>query len=185
MLHSLIRMSVLAALVSSLWAQDADHPPRKEVLPAPVGSLVAVARFGIPNDEVPEKEDFDSTLVVIKDADNRVIAKHLFSARFITKMLWSPDGKFLALCSTSSGGHSPWHMNSYFWSRSDKRFRSVDHGAGLVVSDSFSFTAPHTLTVQVAPWRDGMWDSEHPLEKQVDLEEIRRATPPLRGDANT
>jgi hypothetical protein len=32
-------------------------------------------------------------------------------------------------------------MNSYFWSRSDRHFRSIDYRAGLVVSDSFSF--PH------------------------------------------
>jgi hypothetical protein len=184
MLRHLICASVLALSGFTALGQD-DNPPPKVVLSAPVGGLVAIARTPFPSTDVPEKEDFDSTLVVIKDADSRVIAKHVFASRFITKMIWSPDGRFLVLCSVSAGGHSPWHMNSYFWSRSDKRFRSVDHRAGLVVSDSFSFTSPHTLTVQVAPWRDGMWDSEHPLEKKVDLEEIRKTTPPLRGDANT
>lgn len=186
MLRSVINAFLCVAAASIISAQGAPaKPPAIEVLPAPVGGLVAIARSPVPSSELPEKEDFDSTLVVIKDADSRVIAKRLFPARFISKMLWSPDGKFLALCSESAGGHSPWHMNSYFWSRHDRHFRSIDYRAGLVVSDSFSFTAPHTLSVRVAPWQNGMWDSEHPLDKKIDLEEIRRTTPPLRGDAHT
>lgn len=184
MLRYLIWASVVAVISATARAQN-DTPPPKVILPAPVGGLVAIARTPFPSTDVPEKEDFDSTLVVIKDADSRVIAHRVFDSRFITKMLWSPDGRFLALCSVSAGGHSPWHMNSYFWSRSDRHFRSIDYRSGFVVSDEFSFAPPHTLTVQVAPWRDGMWDSEHPLEKKVDLEQIRRTTPPLRGDANT
>jgi hypothetical protein len=183
----MLRVVLCASLIvaaAHVYAQD-DTPPPKVVLPSPVGGLVAIARTPFPSTDVPEKEDFDSTLVVIKDADSRVIAHRVFGTRFITKMVWSPDGKFLALCSVSAGGHSPWHMNSYFWSRSHRHFRSIDYRAGYVVSDEFSFAPPHTLTVHVAPWRDGMWDSEHPLAKTVDLDEIGRSTPPLRGDANT
>jgi len=155
-------------------------PPPIEILPSPVGDLVAIARSPIPDSDLPEKEDYDSTLVVIKNSNGRVIARHLFDTRFISKMLWSPDGQFLALCSESAGGHSPWHMNSYFWSRRDRHFRSIDYRAGFVVSDDFSFTAPHTLSVQTAPWRDEMWDANHPVEKKIDLEKIRKTTPPLR-----
>ena len=161
------------------------HASAKVVLPAPVGGLVAIARTPFPSTDVPENEDFDSTLVVIKDADSRVIARRVFASRFIMKMLWSPDGRFLALCSASAGGHSPGHMNSYFWSRSDRHFRSIDYRAGYVTTDSLSFAPPHTLTLQIAPIREGILDINHPVEKQVDLEQIRRTTPPLRGDANT
>src|SRR5207237_4723831 len=91
MLRHLICASVLALSGFTALGQD-DNPPPNVVLSAPVGGLVAIARTPFPSTDVPEKEDFDSTLVVIKDADSRVIAKHVFASRFITKMIWSPDG---------------------------------------------------------------------------------------------
>jgi hypothetical protein len=93
-------------------------------------------------------------------------------------MLWSPDSQFLALCSESAGGHSPWHFVSYFWSRSDGKFRSVDYRAGPVLDDIFAFSPPHSLTVHVPPEGEGMTD--HPIARTLDLSELRRRTPPLR-----
>jgi hypothetical protein len=108
MLRDLIRAFLCAAAASTVGAQGAPStPPPIEVLAAPVGGLVAIARSPVPSSDLPEKEDFDSTLVVVKDAAGRVIAKRLFSSRFISKMLWSPDGKFLALCSESAGATRP------------------------------------------------------------------------------
>jgi hypothetical protein len=181
-----VACAIAIAVTNTVFAQGSPRQqPPSQTARAPVGGLVAAAKSPVPDAESPDKPDLQGTLLLIRDSRRRLLAKRLFTGRFICKMLWSPDGRFLALCSESAGGHSPWHMNSYFWSRSDHHFRSIDYRAGLVVSDRFSFAPAHTLTVQVAQWRHGMWDSEHPLDKHVNLEKIRRSTPPLLGDENT
>jgi hypothetical protein len=152
-------------------------------VPSPDGRLVAIARSPIPDTTVPDYEDADGTLVFIRGPNrgDRIIAHRFFSGRFISKMLWSPDSQFLVLSSESAGGHSPWHFNSYFWSRDDRKFRSIDFRAGPVVSDDLRFTAPHNLTVKIAPTAaDKTLDLDNPVEKIVNLSEIRRSTPPLQ-----
>jgi hypothetical protein len=157
------------------------HEPKTIVtLPSPDGQLVAVARSPIPDTSVPDYEDADGTLLFIRGSvrGDAVVAHRFFAGRFISKMLWSPDSQFLALCSESAGGHQPWHFSSYFWSRADGKFRSVDFRAGQVISDQFAFVPPHTLTVQVA----GV-DASHPVSKSLDLSQLRHQTPSLRASA--
>lgn len=184
---------VLIASICYTWtaglAQQDDggipHKPKTVVtLPSPDGQLVAVARSPIPDTEIPDYEDADGTLLFIRGPNrgDHVINHRFFAGRFISKMLWSPDSQFLALCSESVGGHSPWHFNSYFWSRVDRKFRSVDFRAGPVTSDEFIFAPPHLLTVKIAPTApDHTLDIEHPVDKTVDLAKLCHTTPPLRS----
>jgi hypothetical protein len=167
--------------------QDAGGIPHEPktifTLASPDSQLVAIARSPIPDTMLPDYEDADGTLVFIRGPNrgDHVISHRFFPGRFISKMVWSPDSQFLVLCSESAGGHSPWHFNSYFWSRNDRKFRSVDFCAGPVVSDEFTFAAPHSLTVKIAPTApDNTLDLDHPVDKTVNLSEIRRNTPPLQ-----
>jgi hypothetical protein len=159
-------------------------PKTSIIAAAPKGDLIAVARSPIPDTQVPERPDNDGSLVFVKVSKliDSVISHRFFSGRFITKLVWSPDGQFLVMSSESAGGHSPWHLNSYFWSRADRQFRSVDFRAGQVVSDDFTFTAPHTLTVKIAATAaDGTLETDHQVDKTIDLAELQRQIPPLRA----
>lgn len=163
-------LRVLALCSFGLWLSCArgvaSEPGRSEqpleliVAPSPSGQHIAVARR-IPARDLPDRVDLDSALVVIRERDSHaVVTQYVIGGRVVTKLLWAPDGEFLAVATESSGGHSSWRMSSYFWSRADQVFRSVDYCAGIVVSDDFSFEPPHTLAVQVAVWHpDGYWDA--------------------------
>ena len=164
---------------------DGVYEPKTSITATtPLGDLLAVARSPIPDAQVPERPDNDGSLVFVKGSQqiDPVISHRFFSGRFITKLLWSPDGQFLVMSSQSAGGHSPWHLNSYFWSRADRKFRSIDFRAGPVVSDEFTFSPPHMLAVKVAATLpDKSLDTEHPVERTVDLADLRRGTPALRS----
>ena len=48
---------------------------------------------------------------------------------------WTADGRFLVFNTSSSGGHQPWHVATYFYSVDRNRFYSVDVIVGAIVSD--------------------------------------------------
>jgi len=48
---------------------------------------------------------------------------------------WTSDGRFFVFTTSSSGGHQPWHMATYFYSLRRNRFYSVDAIVGAVLSD--------------------------------------------------
>jgi hypothetical protein len=177
--------SALAVAVAQQSESSIPHEPKPIVtLTSPDGHLVAIARSPIPDTTVPDYQDADGTLLFIRGPNrgDQIIAHRFFSSRFISKMMWSPDSRFLVLCSESAGGHSPWHFNSYFWSRDDRKFPSIDFRAGPVVSDELRFTAPHNLTVKIAPRApDKTLDLDHSVEKMANLSKIRRMTPPVQS----
>jgi hypothetical protein len=163
------------------------HKPKPLVtLASPDKQLVAIARTPVPATDVPDYQDADGTLLFVRGPSrgDRIISHRFFGGRFVSKMLWSPDSQFLVLCSESAGGHSPWHFHTYFWSRSDGKFRSVDYRAGPVADDVLTFSSPHSLTVKIAATLpDKTLDVDHPSDRIVDLADLRRRTPPLRPSA--
>src|SRR5215813_11175538 len=48
---------------------------------------------------------------------------------------WTPNSLFFVFNVDSSGGHQPWHCATYFYSRSENRFYSLDDYIGSVTSD--------------------------------------------------
>ena len=48
---------------------------------------------------------------------------------------WTPNSLFFVFNVGSSGGHQPWHSATYFYSRSENRFYSLDNYIGPVTSD--------------------------------------------------
>jgi hypothetical protein len=48
---------------------------------------------------------------------------------------WTSDGRFFVFTTSSSGGHQPWHVATYFYSIGRNRFYSLDAMVGPIVSD--------------------------------------------------
>jgi len=48
---------------------------------------------------------------------------------------WTVDGRFFVFNTESSGGHQPWHLATYFYSRGENKFYSLDDFVGPVTSD--------------------------------------------------
>ena len=48
---------------------------------------------------------------------------------------WTPNSLFFVFNVDSSGGHQPWRRATYFYSRSENRFYSLDDYIGPVTSD--------------------------------------------------
>jgi hypothetical protein len=63
-------------------------------------------------------------------ADLNLLSQDAEHGRVLGKAVWSKDSRFLVLTTESSGGHSPWHDQAYFFSRASETFRSVDERSG-------------------------------------------------------
>jgi hypothetical protein len=48
---------------------------------------------------------------------------------------WTADGRFFVFTTSSSGGHQPWHVATYFYSLRRNRFYSLDAIVGAIISD--------------------------------------------------
>ena len=48
---------------------------------------------------------------------------------------WTYDGRFFVFTTSSSGGHQPWRVATYFYSVGRNRFYSVDAIVGAIISD--------------------------------------------------
>ncbi len=48
---------------------------------------------------------------------------------------WSSDGQFFIFNVSSSGGHQPWHVATYFYSRRSNKIYSLDAFVGSITSD--------------------------------------------------
>jgi hypothetical protein len=61
--------------------------------------------------------------------------------RNVQKMEWSPDSQFFVFSTASSGGHSPWHWQTYFYDRKQKLFKEVDDLTGPIIKRNFKLSA--------------------------------------------
>ncbi len=48
---------------------------------------------------------------------------------------WSADGRFFVFNGFNSGGHQPWQLPTYFYSRRENRFYSLSDFVGPITSD--------------------------------------------------
>jgi hypothetical protein len=55
--------------------------------------------------------------------------------RIVHLAMWTPDGQFFVFNAPSSGGHQPWNVATYFYSRRTNRFYLLDDYVGPVTSD--------------------------------------------------
>ncbi len=108
----------------------------------------------MPDAAEPSRLDLDGVAVFICTAEDgiqrSVIAQHTFSGRVASQIRWSPDSQFLLFTTTSSGGHSPWHFNTYAFCAADKSFRDVESAAGgSVGAGEFRFEPPDIAVLRL------------------------------------
>lgn len=81
---------------------------------------------------------------------------------------WSMDGQFFIFNTFSSGGHQPWHVTTYFYSRRSNRFYSLDAFIGSITSD---FTLEGRNTIVTTRFN---FKKNHDKEKvKVQLQNLR------------
>jgi hypothetical protein len=149
-----------------------------------------------PDEELLWRTDIDTGLLEIVDvakSGEKIPAEpseghlgnyHLFELghRAGIRAEWSPDSRYLVITTTSNGGHSPWHFDSYLYCADNRTLRYMDDVTGLVVRPSFRFTGPHTVRLSVGQsTKDGV-DFDHPEQVDVDLDRKSGVMKTLDGD---
>jgi hypothetical protein len=79
---------------------------------------------------------------------------------------WTANGRFFVFTTTSSGGHQPWHVATYFYSVGRNRFYSFDAIVGAIISDftlrdnkllttrmGLNADDPRPVTISLDQWR--------------------------------
>lgn len=98
---------------------------------------------------------FNESRVEIHDMKGAILATKDFKSadgehgRNVQEMEWSPNSQFFVFSTASSGGHSPWHWQTYLYDRKGKVFKEVDDFTGPVIKRNFKLTAPDWIEVQV------------------------------------
>lgn len=98
---------------------------------------------------------FNESRIEIRDMNGAVLARKDFKSpdgehgRNVQKAEWSPNSQFFVFSTASSGGHSPWHWQTYFYDRQRKIFKEVDDFTGPIIKRSFKLTAPDWIEVRV------------------------------------
>ena len=98
---------------------------------------------------------FNESSVEIRDMTGAILATKSFKSpdgehgRNVQKAEWSPDSQFFVFSTASSGGHSPWHWQTYFYDRKRKVFKEVDNFTGPVIKRNFKLSAPDWIEVEV------------------------------------
>ena len=99
---------------------------------------------------IPTKKaegEFHESRVEIQSASAAHVAVNDHSSpdhehgRGVLKAAWTPDSQFFVYSTTSSGGHSAWHFETFVFVRSLSRFYELDQFAGARLSiQSFHFS---------------------------------------------
>lgn len=82
-------------------------------------------------------------------AELNLLSQDAEHGRTLAKAAWSKDSRFFVLTTESSGGHSPWHNQAYFYAAASETFRSIDERSGdAVASTDFTLDAADMLHFQ-------------------------------------
>src|SRR5690606_36868212 len=68
--------------------------------------------------------------------------------RVVKRAAWTPDAQFFVFSTLSSGGHSPWHHTTYFYSWRANKLSRLDDFTGAVTTPHFTLRAPDLLTTR-------------------------------------
>jgi hypothetical protein len=87
---------------------------------------------------------FNESRIEIHDMNGAVLATKDFKSadgehgRNVQKAEWSPNSQFFVFSTASSGGHSPWHWQTYFYDRKRKTAPKCSNNKFSDPSDTFS-----------------------------------------------
>jgi hypothetical protein len=108
--------------------------------------MVEVGKFPPPLNE---------SRIDIRDTSGKLVASRNFGSpkgdqgRSVVHSAWTPDSSFFVFSTQSSGGHSPWHWNTYFYSRKKGKFALLDDTIGAVIKPNFQVKAPDVVEATV------------------------------------
>ena len=126
------------------------------------------ANFGCPGTDSPDHQlracvvevgkfpaPLNESRVEIRDTSGKLVASRNFGSpkgdqgRSVVHSAWTPDSNFFVFSTQSSGGHSPWHWNTYFYSRKKNNFAQLDDAIGPVIKPNFQLQAPDVVEATV------------------------------------
>jgi hypothetical protein len=125
----MLQLLVIAAILGIASPAQAESP-RTHLSPA--GGLHAVVSSVGPTGSESRIEIRASNRRLLRYLDLRSSdGEHGF---FVSRAAWTSDGLFFVFSATSSGGHQPWHLPTYVYSRRHNRLYSLDAHVGPVTS---------------------------------------------------
>lgn len=126
-----------------------------------------------------QEPDFHEHVVEIKTKDGKLICKVDHSSkdhehgRCVLQAGWSPDSRFFAYSTTSSGGHSCWHASTFCYVRKKEAVFYLDElVGGPLVDPNFIFLKPAVFLSKRLNYEDGKEIEDEPIPVKADLNKI-------------
>ena len=118
---------------------------------------------------------FNESRIEIHDVNDHVLAFKDFRSpdgehgRNVQKNEWTLDSQFYVFSTASSGGHSPWHWQTYFYDRRTNTFKEVDDFTGPIIKRDFTLSAPDWIEVTVQGTKSNPTDivTGHKVKRQL------------------
>jgi hypothetical protein len=110
--------------------------------------MACISSFGNP-------APLNESVVEIHDLDNHILATDNFrsstqsNGRNVQNTSWTPDAQFFVFSTASSGGHSPWNWQTYFYNRQTNKFLELDSFTGPIIKRDFTVSPPDWIVVTV------------------------------------
>jgi len=102
--------------------------------------LLLVGAYGYENME---------SQVDIRTRDGQLLCSQNFQStgrsgngRYIEHFKWSPNSRFFVYTTSSSGGHSPWHYDTFFFSRKQHRILDFNDYNIVITEPDFRIKRP-------------------------------------------
>jgi len=170
MLYLLAMAPVVGAESTKLW-------------PSPNHAEVAVAQTRFYPDK-PDRTDLSWQDVSFKNAKGRLLASLSLeegsgvNRAVVTTAAWAPDARFFVFATTSSGGHSSWHMPSYVYDVKTSRIYSIDDTIGNTTDDNPQFELSRSDVLKISFW-DGKKAEAEAAPRMIDLRDFVKKGPKL------
>ena len=149
--------------------ESPDHARRAVIIP--------VGKKGFENQE---------SRIEIRAADGRLWRWRSFASadgehgQGVLHSAWTSDGQFFVFNAPSSGGHQPWNLATYFYSRGENRFYHLDDFIGAVTAD---FTLEGQDTVRTTRFNFAKQKEKEPVTMKLSrLRKKRGASRPKESD---
>jgi hypothetical protein len=89
--------------------------------------------------------------VEIRTASGKLIAQASYVSsdgehgKSVVKADWTPDSRFFVWSMENTGGHSPWHWPTSYFSRKRNRVLSLDDAVGAITDPQFTLRPPDVI----------------------------------------
>jgi hypothetical protein len=117
----------------------------------------------------------NESVVQIHDTKDQTLATDDFrsstqsNGRNVKMNQWTPDAQFYVFSTASSGGHSPWHWQTYFYDRHANAFKELDNFTGPIIKRDFTLSNPDWIEVTVQGTKSDPTDivTGHKVKRQL------------------